>query len=88
MRARQFLSRAHQFPPPVRDRLGLRLAAQLELFVAPAPPFGTDPEPFIAAVLFERRRREQAAFDRTRPRLAAQLAGIETLPYGIPDPES
>lgn len=88
MRARQFLSRAHQFPPPVRYRLGLRLAAQLELFVAPAPPFGTYPEPFIAAVLFERRRREQAAFDRTRPRLAAQLAGIETLPYGIPDPES
>jgi len=88
MRARQFLSRAHQFPPAVRHRLGLRLAAQLELFVAPAPPFGTYPEPFIAAVLFERRRREQAAFDRTRPRLMVQLAGIETLPYGIPDPES
>ena len=88
MRARQFLSRAHQFPPPVRYRLGLRLAAQLELFVAPAPPFGTYPEQYIAAVLFERRRREQAAYDRTRPRLAAQLAGIENLPYGIHDPES
>lgn len=88
MRARQFLSRAHQFPPPVRHRLGLRLAAQLELFVAPAPPFGTYPEQYIAAVLFERRRREQAAYDRTRPRLAAQLAGIENLPYGIHDPES
>jgi uncharacterized RDD family membrane protein YckC len=88
MRARQFLSRAHQFPPAVRYRLGLRLAAQLELFVAPAPPFGTYPESFITAVLFERRRREQAAFDRSRPRLTAQLAGIETLPYGIPDPES
>jgi uncharacterized RDD family membrane protein YckC len=88
MRARQFLSRAHQFPPPVRYRLGVRLAAQLELFVAPAPPFGTYPEQYIAAVLFERRRREQAAYDRTRPRLAAQLAGIENLPYGIHDPES
>jgi hypothetical protein len=88
MRARQFLARAHQFPPPVRYRLGLRLAAQLELFVAPAPPFGTYPERFIAAVLFERRRREQASYDRMRPRLAAQLAGIESLPYGIPDPES
>jgi len=88
MRARQFLSRAHQFPPAVRYRLGLRLAAQLELFVAPAPPFGTYPESFITAVLFERRRREQAAFDRSLPRLTAQLAGIETLPYGIPDAES
>lgn len=88
LRARQFLARAPQFPPHVRHRLGLRLAAQLELFVAPAPPWGTYPEPFIAAVLFERRRREQEAFDRSRPRLAAQLAGIDTLPFGVPDPES
>lgn len=88
LRARQFLARAPQFPPHVRHRLGLRLAAQLELFVAPAPPWGTYPEPFIAAALFERRRREQEAFDRSRPRLAAQLAGIDTLPFGVPDPES
>lgn len=88
LRARQFLARAGQFPPHVRHRLGLRLAAQVELFVAPAPPWGTHAEAFLAAVLFERRRREQEALDRSRPRLAAQLAGIETLPYGIPDPES
>lgn len=88
LRARQFLARAQQFPPHIRHRLGLRLAAQLELFVAPAPPPGTYPERFIAAVLCERRRREQEAYERSRPRLAAQLAGIETLPFGIPDPES
>ena len=88
LRARQFLARAPQFPPHVRHRLGLRLAAQLEQFVAPAPPPGTWPEPFIAAVLFERRRREQDAYDRSRPRLSAQLAGIETLPYGVGDPDS
>jgi uncharacterized RDD family membrane protein YckC len=88
MRARQFLARAGQFPPPVRHRLGLRLAAQLEQFVAPAPPPGTYPERYIAAVLFEHRRREQEVADRVRPRLAAQLSGIDTLPYAVPDPES
>lgn len=87
LRARQFLARAPQFPPPVRHHLGLRLAAQVELFVAPAPPPGTYPEPYLAAVLFERRRREQAVHDRTAPRLAAQLAGIGDLPYGVPDPD-
>ena len=88
LRARLFLSRAHEFPPPVRYRNALRLAAQLERFIAPDPPTGTHPERFISAVLFERRRREQDAFSRARPRVEAQLAGIEDLPYGVPDPES
>jgi uncharacterized RDD family membrane protein YckC len=87
LRARQFLQRANSFPPPSRIRLGLRLAAQVEQYVAPSPPAGTDPERFIAAVLFERRlREEKAAADRV-PRLNAQLAGLETLPYGLPDPD-
>ncbi|MCA0295089.1 MAG: RDD family protein [Actinobacteria bacterium] len=88
LRARQFLARANQFPPPVRHRLGLRLAAQLELYVSPAAPFGTHHERFVAAVLHERRARDQRALDRTRPRLEAQLAAITTLPYGVPDSES
>lgn len=87
LRVRQFLARAPQFPPPVRHHLGLRLAAQVELFVAPSPPMGTYPEPYLAAVLFERRRREQAAYDRTAPRIERQLAGIGDLPYGVPDPD-
>jgi uncharacterized RDD family membrane protein YckC len=88
LRARQFLARAYEFPPPIRHRLGLRLAAQLELFVSPAPPPGTHPERFMLAVLFERRMREQAALARLVPRLQAQLAGIDTLPYGVSDPDS
>jgi uncharacterized RDD family membrane protein YckC len=88
LRARQFLGRAAQFPPAARHRLALRIAAQLERHVAPAPPWGTYPEQFIAAVLFERRRRDQEAFDRRQPRLHAQLAGIEVLPFAVPDPES
>lgn len=88
LRARQFLARANSFPPQLRHRLGLRLAAQLELFVAPAPPPSTPQEAFIAAVLHERRRREHEAFQRSRPRLDAQLVGIDTLPYGVADPLS
>jgi uncharacterized RDD family membrane protein YckC len=88
LRARQFLARAHQFPPAVRYRLGLRIAAQVEQFVLPAPPPGTPAERFIAAVLAERRLREHRALERARPAMRAQLAGIETLPYGVTDPES
>ncbi|MDR1512159.1 MAG: RDD family protein [Propionibacteriaceae bacterium] len=88
LRARQFLSRAAAFPPPSRERLGLRLAAQVEQYVAPSPPHGTHPERFLAAVLFERRLREQRAVQARTPRLNAQLAGLERLPYGIPDPET
>lgn len=88
MRARQFLARAQQFPPPIRHRFGLRIAAQLELFVAPAPPPGTYPEPYISAVLYEVRRREEAQLARVIPRVNTQLAGIEALPFGVPDPDS
>ena len=87
LRVRQFLARANQFPPPIRHRLGLRLAAQVELFVSPAPPPFTHPERFLMAVLFERRLREYRTLSRVAPRLATQLAGIEILPYAIPDPD-
>jgi len=88
LQARQFLQRADSFPPQVRHRLGLRIAAHLERYVAPAPPPGTHPERFIMAVLYERRLRDQRASDAAAPRLAAQLTGIDALPYAVPDPES
>ena len=87
LQARQFLHRTYRFPPSVRHRLGLRVAAQLERYVAPSPPT-TDPERFIAAVLYERRLRDQQAVLATEPRLASQLAGIEALPFGVPDPDT
>ena len=88
LRARQFLGRSAQFPPHVRYRMALRLSAQLERFVAPVPPWGTPPEEFIAAVLFERRRRDQEAFDRRQPRLQSHLAAVDVLPFSVPDPEN
>jgi uncharacterized RDD family membrane protein YckC len=56
--ARQFLSRATRLHPGSRQRLGLSIAHELASYVAPAPPPGTHPEEFIAAVLAERRRRD------------------------------
>ncbi|MFC5141684.1 RDD family protein [Actinomycetospora rhizophila] len=58
--ARQFLVRAAQLAPPMRDRLGGRLAADVAARVAPPPPPGTPPEAYLLAVLGERRRRETA----------------------------
>jgi len=88
LQARQFLQRINEFPPPIRYRLGLRLAAQLERYAAPSPPPGTSAERFIMAVLYERRLRDERAADAATPRLASQLAGIDTLPYRVPDPET
>jgi uncharacterized RDD family membrane protein YckC len=58
--ARQFLSRAHELVPPVRAAMAEELAAATAARVAPPPPPGTPAEPFLAAVLAERRRREAA----------------------------
>jgi uncharacterized RDD family membrane protein YckC len=56
--ARQFLGRAARLTPADRGRLGVALADQVSAFVAPAPPAGTPPEDFLAAVLAERRDRD------------------------------
>jgi uncharacterized RDD family membrane protein YckC len=55
---RQFLARATMLTPADRGRLGHELALQVGQYVAPAPPPGTSPEAFLAAVLAERRRRD------------------------------
>src|SRR5690554_3803556 len=59
--ARQFLARTATLHPESRVQMGTELAAQVARFVAPAPPPGTHPEFFLAAVLAERRDRELAA---------------------------
>lgn len=58
--ARQFLQRAPDFDPEVRASLAEGLAAQVAGHVRPDPPPGTMPEPYLAAVLAERGRREEA----------------------------
>ena len=62
--ARQFLSRATQLDPLLRDQMAYRIASDVLSRVAPPPPPGTPPQVALAAVLAERHRRELA---RLRP---------------------
>lgn len=62
--ARQFLSRATQLDPQVRQQMAYRIAGDVVSRIAPPPPTGTPPELVLAAVLAERHRRELA---RLRP---------------------
>ena len=83
--ARQFLSRATQLDPHVRDQMAYRIASDVLSRVAPPPPPGTPPQLALAAVLAERHRRELARLrpapngapgDRHRGRRTGLLRGI------------
>src|SRR6201986_236060 len=56
--ARQFLTRAMQLDPQVRDQMAYRIASDVFNRVAPPPPPRTPPPLALAAVLAERHRRE------------------------------
>ncbi|MDP9395708.1 MAG: RDD family protein, partial [Actinomycetota bacterium] len=56
--ARQFVSRAPELTPPIRQSMGVRLAEAVAASVAPPAPPGVPAEAYLAAVLAERRRRE------------------------------
>jgi uncharacterized RDD family membrane protein YckC len=62
--ARQFLSRARQLDPQLREQMAYQIALDVLSRVAPAPPPGTPPQLVLAAVLAERHRRAVA---RLRP---------------------
>ena len=62
--ARQFLGRATQLDPAVRDEMAYRIAADVAARISPPPPPGVPPQYVLAAVLAERHRRELA---RLRP---------------------
>jgi len=61
---RQYLARAHEITPEARHEVGTRLARQVSSYVAPAPPTGTPPEEFLAAVIAARRDRDWARLQR------------------------
>jgi hypothetical protein len=61
---RQFLLRAPSLDPRSRAGLGVELQARALTHVAPAPPPGHHPEAVLAAVLGERRRRDEARLAR------------------------
>jgi uncharacterized RDD family membrane protein YckC len=57
---RGFLGRSTQLRPDARERLGAELAAAVSACVTPAPPPGTPGWAYLAAVVAERRRRDEA----------------------------
>jgi uncharacterized RDD family membrane protein YckC len=59
-RARQFLSRATQLDPAMRDQIAYRICFEVVAQISPPPPPGTPPQLVLAAVLAERHRRELA----------------------------
>jgi uncharacterized RDD family membrane protein YckC len=72
---RQYLGRLPTIDPQSRVRIGSRLAEEVSRYVAPAPPVGTPPEEFLAAVLASRRERDSARLAREaalRARLTAR----------------
>ncbi len=70
--ARQFLSRASQLDPRLRQQMAYRIAGDVLSRVAPPPPPGAPPELVLAAVLAERHRRELA---RLRPAMPPMTPG-------------
>jgi len=80
--ARQFLSRAMQLHPAVRDQMAYRITADVAAQVSPPPPPGVPPQYVLAAVLAERHRREL-----TRLRPAAAPAPWHSVPSPPPSPQ-
>ncbi len=86
--ARQFLTRAPQLDPRMRDEMAQRVAGEVLARVAPPPPPGTPPQYLLAAVLAERHRRELARLrPRSGPTPAPPPAPFDTAgPGGFPPP--
>jgi len=79
--ARQFLSRASQLDPAMRDQMAYRITSDVVAQISPPPPPGTPSQLVLAAVLAERHRRELA-------RLQARPAGLAGPPPPRPAPPS
>lgn len=65
--ARQYLTRAAQLDPAVRDQMAYRIASDVVAQISPPPPPGAPPHLVLAAVLAERHRRELARLQPAPP---------------------
>jgi uncharacterized RDD family membrane protein YckC len=84
--ARQFLSRARQLDPRVRDEMAYRIAGEVMSRVSPPPPPGTPPQYALAAVLAERHRRELARLHLPAASLQRQPAPTRVAPPPVYPP--
>jgi uncharacterized RDD family membrane protein YckC len=88
--ARQFLSRASQLDPQLRDQMAYRITSDVVAQISPPPPSGAPPQLVLAAVLAERHRRELARLQPVVPPAAqwpaAQppVVGYQAPPQQIP----
>ncbi len=87
--ARQFLSRAMQLHPAVRDQMAYRITADVAAQVSPPPPPGVPPQYVLAAVLAERHRRELMRLRPTAPAAPAQPVSPppQQAPIAAPAPQ-
>ncbi|MGK2866040.1 MAG: RDD family protein [Mycobacterium sp.] len=65
--ARQFLSRASQLDPGMREQMAHRIVGDVVARISPPPPPGVPAEYVLAAVLAERHRRELARLQAGSP---------------------
>lgn len=85
---RMFLGRAATMRPDARARIGQQIAGHVAQYVSPAPPEGTHPEYFLAAVLTARRDREYALEVARLRRADVETTRVGALPYGVVDTEN
>ena len=78
---RAFLPRAGQINAESRHQLSRDLLRRTLPHVAPAPPPGTPPEEFLAAVLAERSRRDEMRIRRAQERQQELAAEVRAVPF-------
>lgn len=81
-RAAQFIRQAGRMAPLSRAGMAATIAAELSGHVAPAPPPGTVPADYLAAVLAERRNREFGRLSQSRRRYMQTRQRLQRLPFG------
>lgn len=79
----QFLSSASQRTPESRRERAVELAEELNPHVAPAPPPGTTPEMFLAAIIVRTRWEYVDRQRRTETAAAGFRSRVGTLPHGL-----
>ena len=80
---RSFLPRAGTINPESRRELSRDLLRRTLPHVAPAPPPGTDPEEFLAAVLAERSRLDEERLRRSQERQRELSAEVRAVPFTV-----
>jgi len=85
MSSRQLLARAGSLEPASRERLGMEIVDAVLACVTPPPPPSVPGWAYLAAVLAERRRREEVRFG-SYLQATGLLGGRAAPGYGVPAP--